>query len=161
MGLDDFLVKEKKTNVLFDFFLRNTELLADIQIEQIKETLTRYSDDNWRMRVYYEGDNWIFAAAYEFERDAQVLNIGLQAVDYVPQRSVNFPALYVMNSIFHEQRFRLTGNMPPKFCDFELWRGSQFADVQNAYDFVTQLKSPTSYIRRARVPFSLVKPDLV
>ena len=159
MGFDDFFVSEKKDDVL-SFFLRHSERLADIQIAHIEETIERYVADNWRVRVAYDYSTWIGAIAYEFEKDARIFNVGLQGANYTAHRTISFPGIVLIHQLTHEQRFRVNGNMPPKFCDFEIWHQKTLEGFEELYrTTIEQRVGPAPYIRIARVPFSIVRPD--
>lgn len=161
MGFEDFFIKEKKDDFLA-FVLRNEHAYQETTIARITETTNRYAEQGWRARVVYDFSTWLGAVAYENERDVDVLNIGRTMSNYAAHRSVMFPGMLAFNQIIHEQRFRVNGKMPPKFCDFEIWRQEEVALFENLYgdQNVRMRDGPAKYMRTLRVPFSVVKPDI-
>jgi len=158
MGFDDFFVTEKKDEVQ-EFLLRQAKSLSDMKIEQIKECVERYAQTGWRMRVVYDLSTWLAGITYEHDKDATVINLGLDGVNYAPHRAIYMPGLVAFGGLMHDERFRANGNMPPQHCDFEIFHQRAVEQLERLYSVVQVRPGITPNMRIARVPFSIVQPD--
>lgn len=161
MGIDDFFIHEKKEEFLA-FVLRNQHAMMETTVDRVTATVERYAAQGWRARTTYDFSTWLGALAYENEKDARVLNIGLTMANRPAHRSITFPAFHLFANLMHEQRFRVNGKMPPIHCDFEIWREDEIAKFQEVYcDHVIAVREgPESYMRIVRLPFAAVKPEI-